>query len=96
MSLAAVVGAVTFWVSSASAKAIVCLLSSRSGLVEDGRVAIIRERERGQAYFLSTSSFRLERVGPADASYSQVQIDLQSSSASLVLQKVFDDSLADE
>ena len=47
-------------------------------------------------YFSSTSSFRLERVGPVDASYSQVQIDLQSSSASLVLQNVFDDSLTDE
>ena len=31
-----------------------------------------------------------------DASYSEVQIDMQSSPASLVLQKVFDDSLTDE
>jgi hypothetical protein len=52
--------------------------------------------DKGGRLLLSTSSFRLERVGPVDASYSQVQIDLQSSSASLVLQKVFDDSLTDE
>ena len=56
----------------------------------------LRHGVKGTGYFLSTSSFRLERVGPVDASYSQVQIDLQSSSASLVLQKVFDDSLTDE
>jgi hypothetical protein len=34
----------------------------------------------------------LERAGPVDASYSQVQIDLQSPSGSPVLQKVFDES----
>ena len=55
-----------------------------------------RWEQSGQATFLSTSSFHLERVGPVDASYSQVQIDLQPSSTSLVLQKVFDDSLTDE
>ena len=49
---------------------------------------------KGTGYFFCLiSASHLVRVGPVDAWYFQVQIDLRFSSASLFLQKVFDDSL---
>jgi hypothetical protein len=53
--------------------------------------------QRGQAtFFCLISASHLARVGPVDAWYFQVQIDLRFSSASLFLQKVFGDSLIHE
>src|SRR5678815_4523612 len=52
---------------------------------------------KGTGYFFCLiSASHLARVGPVDAWYFQVQIDLRFSSASLFLQKVFGDSLIHE
>jgi hypothetical protein len=58
---------------------------------------IISETVKGdRLLFCLISSFHSELVGPVDAWYFQVQIDLRFSSASLFLQKVFGDSLIHE